>query len=49
MDTPDENTYGEWLGRAKTDVDLSTRTPLNALAATLDRQAPELVVPPLWH
>jgi len=45
----DENTYGEWIGRSKTDVDLITRTPLNALAATLDLDAPELVVPPLWH
>lgn len=49
MTTADENTYGEWIGRSNTDVDLITRAPLNALAATLDRDAPELVVPPLWH
>ena len=49
MVTADDNNYGAWVGRSKTDVDLITRTPLNALAATLDLDAPELVVPPLWH
>ena len=49
MVATDENIYGEWVGRSKTDVDLITRTPLNALAATLDQDAPKLVVPPLWH
>lgn len=49
MVATDENIYGEWVGRSKTDVDLITRTPLNALAATLDQDAPKLAVPPLWH
>ena len=43
------DTYKEWIGRSKADTDLITRTPLNALAATLNCESPESVVPPLWH
>ena len=43
------DTYKEWIGRSRADTDLITRTPLNALAATLNCESPESVVPPLWH
>ena len=48
-DMIDTDTYKEWIGRSKVDTDLITRTPLNALAATLNCEPPESVVPPLWH
>ena len=42
-----------WLGRTESRVDEVTRTPVAALAATLDRDdaAPEAgdALPPLWH
>jgi 3-methylfumaryl-CoA hydratase len=41
--------YDHWIGKTETTEDVITAWPLAALAATLDRKAPEEVVPPLWH
>lgn len=39
-----------WVGRTETTEDLVTQVPLQALAATLDREATHLnTVPPCWH
>ncbi|PXW23451.1 3-methylfumaryl-CoA hydratase [Paraburkholderia caballeronis] len=38
-----------WLDRTETLTDDITSFPLRALAATLDREPPGEVVPPLWH
>ncbi len=38
-----------WLDRTETLTDDITSFPLRALAATLDRAAPAVAVPPLWH
>ncbi|RQH00153.1 FAS1-like dehydratase domain-containing protein [Paraburkholderia dinghuensis] len=38
-----------WLDRTETLSDEITSFPLRALAATLDRAAPAVDVPPLWH
>ena len=41
--------YENWIGKTETCQDLITRWPLTALAATLDREGPGEIVPPLWH
>ncbi len=45
--------FDAWIGRTRTTHDEITAFPLNALAATLDREDPGAVagtpVPPLWH
>jgi 3-methylfumaryl-CoA hydratase len=41
--------YQNWIGKTETLQDTITAWPLSALAATLDREAPGEVVPPLWH
>lgn len=41
--------YENWIGKTETCRDLITAWPLSALAATLDRDVPRDVVPPLWH
>ena len=38
-----------WLDKTETLTDDITAFPLRALAATLDREAPDSAVPPLWH
>ncbi|WP_296660343.1 MaoC family dehydratase N-terminal domain-containing protein [Paraburkholderia sp.] len=38
-----------WLDKTETLADDITSFPLRALAATLDRDAPADIVPPLWH
>lgn len=51
--TIDEQHLKQWIGRQERQRDLLVSTPLNALAATLDRgdlaYAQGSVVPPLWH
>ncbi len=43
----------QWIGKTETAIDQITATPIKALAATLDIEAPRplagAVVPPLWH
>jgi 3-methylfumaryl-CoA hydratase len=42
--------YQQWIGREETLRDEITAWPVRALAATLDRAAPEGdAIPPLWH
>jgi 3-methylfumaryl-CoA hydratase len=45
--------FDSWIGRTRTARDEITAFPLNALAATLDREDPVALagtpVPPLWH
>jgi 3-methylfumaryl-CoA hydratase len=45
--------FDTWIGRTRTAHDEITAFPINALAATLDREDPFAVagtpVPPLWH
>ena len=41
--------YDHWSGKTEAIEDVITAWPLAALAATLDREAPEEIVPPLWH
>lgn len=47
------NEFDSWVGRTRTVEDEITAFPLNALAATLDRETPPAArgtaVPPLWH
>ncbi len=38
-----------WIGKTTTTSDLITRVPVSGLAAILDENEPELIVPPLWH
>lgn len=49
----DEQFLSEWIGRQERQSDVFTSVPLNALAATLDREDPAYTsqgeVPPLWH
>ena len=42
-------TLSAWLDKTETLTDDITAFPLRALAATLDREAPDSAVPPLWH
>ncbi len=41
--------YAHWIGKTETLEDVITAWPLAALAATLNRNPPGNVVPPLWH
>jgi 3-methylfumaryl-CoA hydratase len=41
--------YDDWIGRTESVEDIVTAWPLSALAATLDREPPADIVPPLWH
>lgn len=47
------DSFREWIGRSESRQDEITRTPIAALAATLDRDDPLPnpgdAVPPLWH
>lgn len=51
--TIDEQHLKQWIGRQERQRDSLTSAPLNALAATLDRDdalyVPGAAVPPLWH
>jgi 3-methylfumaryl-CoA hydratase len=41
--------WATWRGRSETAHDVVGATPLTALAATFDRAAPTVALPPLWH
>ena len=41
--------FNDWVGRNETQHDTITPAPLRALAATLDRDDGDALVPPLWH
>jgi 3-methylfumaryl-CoA hydratase len=45
----DAHPYTSWVNRTSVSEDGVTGFPLSALAATLDREAPESAVPPAWH
>jgi 3-methylfumaryl-CoA hydratase len=40
--------YENWIGKTETREDVITAWPLQAMAAMLDRDVPD-IVPPLWH